>query len=231
MKTTKPVYDMIANDYDKVFVDNLSRAEDKALVKILKPLVKEALVNDGTILDVGCGTGWLLDHIHIPASNYVGFDVSPEMVKRSKSKHKHCEFYEADMKVKWKTKSADLICSLWTVANYDTPKRQIRLTAQTLKPEGKAVFVVHTKGFFREKRRSEGKALPLDCYQQDGWRMWTPKEIREEAKAQGLRVQVIPFRHYDNLPQWLPTFVHSLWLKRKLVLPTEAVFLIAIFTK
>jgi SAM-dependent methyltransferase len=231
MQTTKPIYDIIANEYDSVFVDNLSRAEDKALVKILKPLVKQVLVNDGTILDVGSGTGWLLDHIRIPASNYAGFDVSSEMVKRSKSKHKHHKFYEADMKVKWQTKSADLICSLWTTANYDTPKRQIRFTAQTLKPQGKAVFVVHTKGFFREKRRSEGKALPLDCYKQDGWRMWTAKEIREEAKAQGLRVQVIPFRHYDNLPEWLPTFVHTLWLKRKYVLASESVFLIAIFSK
>jgi len=231
MQISSPIYNSVAEQYDNIFVDNLSIAEDKALVKILKPLIKEALIADGTILDVGCGTGWLLDHTKIPVSNYVGFDISHEMIKRSSTKHKRHKFYQGDMKIKWATKKAKLVLSLWTVANYDTPKRQIRYMAETLEPKGKAVFVVHTAGFFRDKRRSEGKALPLDCYKKDGWRAWTAGEIRQEAIAQGLRVRIIPFRHYDNLAEWLPTFVHTRWLKRKKVSTTNAVFLIAIFSK
>ena len=226
----QPVYNSIANDYDTIFVDNLSKSEDKALLKILNPLITEAIINDCLILDVGSGTGWLLDHTNIPKANCKGFDISTEMIACSSKKHNGYSFYPKDMKVKW-TEKAKLILSLWTVANYDTPKRQIRYTAQALLPEGKALFVVHTHGFHREKRRASGKALPLDCYKKDGWRVWTATEIRQEAKAQGLKVKIIPFRHYDNLPEWLPTFVHTLWIKLKKVNVANAVFLIAILSK
>ena len=227
----QPVYNFIADDYDNIFVDNLSKAEDKALLKILNPLVIEAIAtSNGLILDVGSGTGWLLDHINIPKTNYKGFDISTEMIACSSKKHNGYLFYPKDMKIKW-TEKAKLVLSLWTVANYDTPKRQIRYTAQTLLPEGKALFVVHTYGFHREKRRASGKALPLDCYEKDGWRLWTTTEIRQEAKIQGLKVKIIPFRHYKNLPEWLPTFVHTLWIKLKKVNHANAVFLIAIFSK
>ena len=121
----QPVYNSIANDYDGIFVDNLSKSEDKALLKILNPLITEAIIGNGLILDVGSGTGWLLDHTNIPKANYKGFDISTEMITCSSKKHNGYSFCVKDMKIKW-TEKAKLVLSLWTVANYDTPKRQIR---------------------------------------------------------------------------------------------------------
>ena len=90
----QPIYNSIANNYDTIFVDNLSKAEDKKLVKILKPLLKQAIIANKTILDVGCGTGWLLDHTHIPTANYIGFDISTKMVACSSKKHPNYKFYQ-----------------------------------------------------------------------------------------------------------------------------------------
>lgn len=73
-------YDQLAQDYDAQFTRPVDRWEDDRLAALLAPLV-----NGRAVLDLGCGTGWLLDHL-APAS-YTGLDQSAPMLEALAAKH------------------------------------------------------------------------------------------------------------------------------------------------
>ena len=75
------MYDRVASKYDELFVDNQSIAEDQQVAAMLKPF-------NGTICDVGCGTGLLLTLKDIKPKYYLGIDPSFGMLMCLKNKHK-----------------------------------------------------------------------------------------------------------------------------------------------
>jgi SAM-dependent methyltransferase len=81
-------YDEVAGSYDEHFRRDIDRWEDDRLAELLTPLVTER-----DVLDLGCGTGWLLDHCE-PAY-YVGVDTSAGMGKELERKHPGADFWHA----------------------------------------------------------------------------------------------------------------------------------------
>lgn len=57
-------YDSIAATYDSAYSTAQDRAEDQF---VLSKLASGGLL-EGRILDLGCGTGWLLDHVRLSPS-------------------------------------------------------------------------------------------------------------------------------------------------------------------
>ena len=68
------------------------------------------------ILDAGCGTGLLLDYIDIPPENYVGWDISEEMVSIAQCKHPHHKFVCRDITASSEEKY-DVVVSLFGVVS------------------------------------------------------------------------------------------------------------------
>lgn len=87
-RTLRPSYDAVAPTYDGHFTRPVDRWEDGRLASLLAPVV-----DDFDVLDLGCGTGWVLDHL-APAS-YVGLDASAAMLVELKEKHPGAEVIEA----------------------------------------------------------------------------------------------------------------------------------------
>jgi trans-aconitate methyltransferase len=73
-------YDAIADTYDGHFRRPVDQWEDDRLAALLAPLA-----DDRDVLDLGCGTGWLLDHCR-PAY-YTGVDCSVPMLANLLDKH------------------------------------------------------------------------------------------------------------------------------------------------
>ena len=73
-------YDRVAESYDSHFVRPVDRWEDERLASLLAPLVEGR-----RILDLGCGTGWVLDHLSPGA--YIGVDRSQVMLDTLRRKH------------------------------------------------------------------------------------------------------------------------------------------------
>lgn len=73
-------YDSIAASYDEHFARPVDHWEDDRLAALLAPVVE-----DRDVLDLGCGTGWLLDHLR-PAW-YTGVDCSAPMLSALAAKH------------------------------------------------------------------------------------------------------------------------------------------------
>lgn len=83
-------YDTLAAEYDDHYLRPIDQAENMLLAEVLKPLV------DGKrVLDLGCGTGLLLDLCE--PDGYVGIDVSQPMLDRLTAKHPGVGVVHADL--------------------------------------------------------------------------------------------------------------------------------------
>jgi len=74
-------YDSFAANYDSFFANAASNKEDQELKSLLQNCVS------GRVLDVGCGTGLLLDLLAVPENQYVGIDPSAGMLASFKTRH------------------------------------------------------------------------------------------------------------------------------------------------
>lgn len=223
------LYDELASDYDHLFTDNISKAEDDYIAKRFLPLITKAQTENEFVVDVGCGTGWLLDHWTIAPENYIGFDVSRPMLNEAKRKHPFYAFALADMTEKWQPYclNADLIFSLFCAANYDTVNNHIASIKRALSPRGTAVVVAHTIGFWKDKQKTEKLCIR---HVDKGWQEWTPLKVNAACEKHGMKAKISYFRHANNLPAWLPVWIHKLWIKARKPYCHDALYIIVELT-
>lgn len=85
------VYDSLAGVYDEHFQDSVSRAEDEAIFNMVNTTLS------GTMCDLGCGTGLVLEYLKIPPDEYTGVDISRGMLERAQNKFPDHRFIHADI--------------------------------------------------------------------------------------------------------------------------------------
>lgn len=73
-------YDCIAEQYDSYFSDEESKAQDERIKQHL------LLLKDKRILDIGCGTGLLLEMLKLDPLQYLGIDPARGMINVFNSK-------------------------------------------------------------------------------------------------------------------------------------------------
>ena len=76
---TSTNWDNVADNYDTFYGSAACRAEDVRMLDLLGDLSTK------TVLDVGCGTGWLLDHTD--PLTWFGIDPAKKMLDRLVEKH------------------------------------------------------------------------------------------------------------------------------------------------
>lgn len=79
-KNIASFYNDVAKDYDKVYSSDVERAENEILADYLSQIIRP----DDRVLDVGTGTGLLLDLVDIPKDNFLGIDISPKMIDQAR---------------------------------------------------------------------------------------------------------------------------------------------------
>lgn len=122
-----PTYDRLAPEYDDRYSSDACRLENQQVAGWLD--VDD--LDQRTVIDVGCGTGLLIDLLghRISPERYRGVDPSAGMLARFKEKHPEyaerviCERFEtADLE------PADMIVSLFGAPSYLDPTSVPRLT-------------------------------------------------------------------------------------------------------
>lgn len=113
-KDSKLPYDDISNFYDDWFLSSEYEQENADLMAILKPFLSEK------VLDVGCGTGLLLDLLDISPDVYTGVDPSRMMLGKFRSKHPHHKAIQSRYE-DFPFEGFDSIVSLYGAFNYCEP--------------------------------------------------------------------------------------------------------------
>ena len=83
-------YDEAAATYDGHFTREVDQWEDERLASLLRPVVDNRVV-----LDLGCGTGWVADHL--APLDYTGVDCSGPMLAELSRKHSAARTVKAEI--------------------------------------------------------------------------------------------------------------------------------------
>lgn len=138
--TARAAYNALAREYDSSHLDAKDRAENAHIWRLLG----SGRLIEGTILDVGCGTGFLLDlaseHGVDLSHRYVGVDVAERMVEVAREKYPLARFVLADMHDLDGIAAGqfDSVVSLFGVYSYSMdPWKAMDEVARALKPGGR----------------------------------------------------------------------------------------------
>jgi 2-polyprenyl-3-methyl-5-hydroxy-6-metoxy-1,4-benzoquinol methylase len=133
-------YDVAAPGYDALFSSQVFAEENRELFARLGSLAA------ASVLDVGCGTGLLLDHAR--PRQYLGIDPSLAMLKRLHDKHPASD----QVRTRYTTLGAfagdryDQVTALFGAASYLTDADLARIPT-LLRPEGRAFLMFYAPGY------------------------------------------------------------------------------------
>jgi len=109
-------YDSIAEQYDSYFSDEESKAQDERIKKHL------LLLKDKRILDIGCGTGLLLEMMEVSQYQYLGIDPSKGMVSILNKKFPYHETITCGLERYGFKRTHTAFVSLFGSMNYVNPE-------------------------------------------------------------------------------------------------------------
>lgn len=223
-------YEALAPLYDGLYGDAQSEAEDAWLIRLLRSRLAEVGADGApAVLDVGCGTGWVLDALAELArtARYLGFDVSEAMLQRAANKHapitdhrdlamrRQPRFQRGSMTEPWPggPGAFDLVVSTRCSASYAPPETFARRAAASLRIGGRVVAMPHALGNLRRPAH-----LPLAAYTPADGEYYAPWRADRAAKslvAAGFTdVRVVGLRGPESWPPaGAPAWVHRAWLR------------------
>lgn len=144
-RTVAPVYDSLS----KIWRDWLYRGPLVAL----DAAVVSALPGGGDVLDLGCGTGAVLERLlalQIRFHTYTGVDLSPEMLARARAKLSGMpgvRFEQLDICVgRLPEGPFDLVVSAWALEHLPLPGPAVAAARARLGPGGRVVLLFEVDG-------------------------------------------------------------------------------------
>jgi len=132
-------YDHLADQYDAMFTRPRDQAENREVARRIRKLGAS-----GTVLDLGCGTGFFLELIAKDPSEYVGIDISAAMLAKARLKYPEHAFDIGDMsQLSYEADSFDFVVALWSFSYTTNPERAANEVRRVLKPGGKFFAIVY----------------------------------------------------------------------------------------
>jgi SAM-dependent methyltransferase len=188
MASKVQIYDPLAEHYDGFGNSELYRAEDRVLKRMLRGV-------SGKVLDLGCGTGYLIDLLDLPPQDYLGVDLSPRMLERAESKFPRHSFHQADqVRTGLPSEGFDAVVNMWAM-HYADPQAALLEATRLLKPGGRFFVVVYGTW------PAGVSPLPYEtwgCYEKSERRGFTARGLREllggldDVQVRGLTPYRVP---------------------------------------
>ena len=148
----EPTYSRIARNYDDMCSEPSDLEEDKELFGLLR----EHLT--GKVLDIGAGTGLLLDNIDIPIEDYFGIDQSAEMLVVLDKKHPERKIMATDFEgFVGLMGDFDTVVALYGVASYIRQDYLVKVK-ETLSENGKFFLMFYKPNYYPRFYGDEEKA-------------------------------------------------------------------------
>ena len=136
-------YDSIAEKYDAIYSNDHYENENVIVYELLKRHLGGIPV--GTTLDMGCGTGALLDNLPLfNADDYVGVDLSSRMLGIARSKHPEHMFVQADFTEAHGFVKYDNVISTWGSPSFVPVETALQAIGLSLCSEHGRFFAMFT---------------------------------------------------------------------------------------
>lgn len=169
--TAVDVYDSLALGYDSVFVCPAELAEDWAIFALFREAFGEQV---GRVLDLGCGTGLVREHLN--CDSYVGLDGAPRMIDVARQKfdgRENISFVLGNMVDVGKIfaqDSFDVVVSTFSFPYCLDPGKVSAGIKRVLKPGGGLFLMAYTPRYCRRPSHTTPD-LPF--------LVWSVKSLRE----------------------------------------------------
>ena len=129
----------MANVYDNAYVGKREQYEDSLINKYL---LKHKIL-EGSVLDLGCGTGKVLEFKH-NITEYYGIDLSKKMLKICQKRHQNVNLIKGDMgnlQTYSKKKFDNVVSTYGSISYLKQPEKLPKILKKVLKTNGKAYLM------------------------------------------------------------------------------------------
>jgi SAM-dependent methyltransferase len=178
--TNRAYYDAFATEYDEGRDLGYHKLIDDQAAEIVRRVAEGRRV-----LEVGCGTGLILERVRGFASEVCGVDLSPGMLERARDRG--LDVREADCTaLPFPDASFDVAYSFKVLAHVDRIDQALAEMARVVRPGGHLVFDVYNRHSMRWLiKRVFGPRRTSDEYDEGaiGTRFWHPAEARRHFPA------------------------------------------------
>lgn len=204
-------YDGLAEKWDTLYVDRRAVGEDKFTYGMIR-----GLLSGGSVLDVACGTGALLNHVSIPQASYLGLDISEGMVAAARKKHPGYLFVRGTMTDinGVAAYGMDAVLSPYCGFSYLTAAEDCVAAARefhrVLKPGG--VLMVMVCGPKSDVKNAYQVVVDGEVVPRHSWTAAAFKSLFEGVGFRQVRVRGLSFLA-DLLPEWTPQWVFNQWIR------------------
>lgn len=154
--------------YDEMYLKGKGKEWDKApgkevIVNAFKGIVLPNLSEALYILDIGCGTGYLLSRIYnitqSKTAHLIGIDISSVAIKIAKKRYEQLGIVfkiEDGCSINLENESVDVAISYGTFEHFDNPDLGIKEMSRILKCGGYFLTMIPALGHYRKDREDEG---------------------------------------------------------------------------
>lgn len=202
-------YHHTAASYDRVYSDPVARAEDRIVRRWLAPAVARLRLYQA-VVDLGCGTGLFLRLFPtLRTHQYLGLDISPDMLDQARSLHPRSRFEQRDLRDPLDPDLAAttaLLLALYGAACYHpTPLQTLQARLASLPPGASCRAILFGPGY--ESRIIDAPPTITTWDELDDWRDalpagWTasyralsPRALARQLETYGERPGAALFAH------------------------------------
>lgn len=191
------VWEKLAHKYNKLWVQKYSLGPTRREVKkIILPLLEEN--KELKILDIGCGTGQLINEISELYNdvNYLGIDVAENMIEiaRKSNKNKNIKFKNSSIESFESNEKYDIIICTHAFPYFSNKQEMIKKMAELCNEKGQVIIVNSSTNslkdliinFFLKATTSKARYLSID----------EMKELFKNAKLKLKKIEIIREKFY-----------------------------------
>lgn len=167
--------------------------------------VIEEVMNEpfNSLVDYGCGTGELLNRLYKrdPVKDYIGVDITPEIIEVAKEKNKDISYYVGDSESFLLPEgSVDVITCVHSFHHYPSPELFLSNAKKSLKKGGRLIIRDNSSKSFIKYIWMNYVRYPISHIRGKGdVHFYSVKEISRLSENEGLYPELIEIRHGNKL--------------------------------